>query len=140
MFPSYFCQFLSCASCILFCYLPGWLCSRPITSRPCPSLLYDYLPRPASHCLTSLCASVVRLPHLLCRLILACLTYQRFSSSAVCFLVPDVLPVFFDPASARPLGFVRLSWTDYPRIEPFLIKLSSLRSASCVLHPTSVRS
>ena len=109
------CQFLSCASCILFCYSPCCLCSRSVTSCviTCSALM----------CLTSPC--VVCLLHLLCQFVLACLTFQRLFPS-----VPCVFSGFLTFASLLWLrltlfGIFCLSWTDYPCTQPFWLHIFS---------------
>ena len=62
--PLSFCQFLSCASCIFFCFSQCCLCSRSITSRPC------VLPPCMITCPALMCFTCVSLSHLLCASVL----------------------------------------------------------------------
>ena len=112
--PLSFCQFLSCASCIFFCFSQCCLCSRSITSRPCvlPPVWLPAPPwcvSPVSHCLTSCVLQYsVSPPSVPVCLRLSSVPALFFLELLVYFLVFWLLPAFYDPVSASAWRFLVL--------------------------------
>ena len=136
--PLLFCQFLFCASCILFCYSPCCLCSRSVTSRPC------VLPSCVITCPTLMCFTCVSLSHLpVClstlspppsvpaRLRLYGVPAIISLSSLCIFWFPDLCPCSPTLPLPDPFWNCLPVWTAYPCTHPFWLNIFS---EICILH------